>query len=129
MRQLSLVESRRDFDCGIAALATLLAVEYEDVYVAAAQISKRLVDGMTLKEIQRVAKKFGMILRKTWKVDEEFDVGILSVHLKREKNEPHVVVLMHGVVIDPTLKRIFFNLEYYKNLKKVSVGMFLKLDA
>jgi hypothetical protein len=129
MRQLSLVESRRDFDCGIVALAILLGVAYEDVYVAASQISKRLVDGMALKEIQKVAKKFGMLLKKTWKIDEEFDVGILSVHLKREKNEGHVVVLMHGIVIDPTLKRIFFSLEYYKSLRKVSVGMFLKLDG
>jgi len=96
---------RGDYDCGIAALATLFSVPYEDVYAAAyTTFGVWPKKGLWLTEVSRVAQALGHPpARRKRKPDLELDTGIL--HVERTKGiggNQHLVVLRHGgIVIDP----------------------------
>lgn len=126
---LPTVEQRRDCDCGVAALATLAGIPYEDAYVASVGYLK---GGLTLGEIIKIGAELGLVLKRKQRFDPEEDVGILSVAVEREgykRLQGHVVVLAEGKVIDPADGRFYFSLEDFVALEKAKVGILLKLDV
>jgi hypothetical protein len=101
---MRVVAQRADGDCGLAALATLLGMAYEDVYVAARAIDppSRCKRGMYLKDVQSVARRLGVGLRVKRRPDLEEDEGVLSVLWNAKRRfRGHYVVLWKGLVIDP----------------------------
>lgn len=97
-------------DCGVACLAMLLGLPYEDVYVAACKVDRRFARlGLAMHEMQSIAKLCGVRLARRRLYDIEADTGILSV---RAAKYWHFVVLFRGVVVDPDAGRIFDADEY-----------------
>lgn len=99
---------RHSGDCGIAALASFTGLSYEDVYMVAVQVDKRIPrTGATVTELVKVAKKLGRTLERVhWrKVDVECDEGILGITWNdpaaHNKVKGHWVLLLRGLIIDP----------------------------
>jgi hypothetical protein len=117
MDSLSIVPQRRKMDCGVAALASLLGIPYEDVYVAACAVAPNVArHGLYLHEVRSVALKLGTPLIARRSYDIETDVGILSVRGKSKGKKTefwHYVVLRKGDVIDPDGARIIDADDYF----------------
>jgi len=117
MDSLSIVPQRRKMDCGIAALAMLLGVPYEDIYVAACKVAPtHHREGLNLREVQAIAQSFGTVLERRRAYDIEADIGILSVRgpsRTRKTDWWHYVVLRRGDVVEPDGARIIDADDYF----------------
>ena len=95
-------------DCGVAALATILRVPYEEVLVVAGHfVPTVLVDGLDNDDMIKIAARFGRLLVERTKEEIDFRgaVGILGAHLKAQhEGDEHAVVLSRGLVFDPDSK-------------------------
>jgi hypothetical protein len=97
------VKQRGSADCGIAALAMVLQLPYEDVFAAVAKIERRWAGrrGLYATSVQAAALRLGTRLRKRRKFDPATHDGVLRV--SRDKQEgAHWVALIDGLVFDPT---------------------------
>ena len=99
---------RKGFDCGIAALASFVGADYEDVYACAVAVSPTFRQGLAMREMITIAEAFGHPLERVdyRKVDLLEDVGILGVNWHRSMwkihgGVGHWVVLRRGTIIDP----------------------------
>lgn len=91
---------RTGYDCTVAALSTLLGVQYEIVLSALAQVAPRVVlDGAFISQVVRAAKLLGVTMRRKRPVDWDEDTGLLRVYV-RDQGAYHAVVLRQGDVID-----------------------------
>lgn len=113
---MKLVLQRGLGDCGIAAVATILESSYEDVFVEAAKVDKdrRGRSGIHLARLVTLGKKLGVAfhLKRPWNLDT--DEGLLVVRwLRRRKDRLHLVVLAHGVIVDPADGQILPHDEYF----------------
>jgi ABC-type bacteriocin/lantibiotic exporter with double-glycine peptidase domain len=113
----TIVRQRRRSDCGLAALANLLQVTYEDAYVEAVKVSAKGVrtNGLLMRELVEIAKRLGRQLRplhfqrvRALLKDEEQWSGILGINWTAQhdgcaKCDPigHWVTVHKGVVMDP----------------------------
>ena len=119
---LTVVKQRQDYDCGLAALSTLLDIPYADVSAKARQLFD-VKGGLWLWQIQEIAEELGGTLKLVFKSKHYLEgrTGILSV----VGNEPHVVVLKDGsTVIDPEDGTVWKLDEYLKS-KKCRTGCLL----
>jgi hypothetical protein len=95
--------SRASGDCGILAIACLTGSTYEDVLALAGRVG-RLPHrhGLFTTQIRRIARCFGLELKKKAKVDWAADTGIVEVwcNANRMENGYHVVVLRYGLIVD-----------------------------
>lgn len=102
---VELVLQRSTGDCGIAALAMLLGLPYEDVFAALVTPTypKPHRVGLMTRHVKQAAKRLGvsLALRRVWDLDES--TGLLTV----ERNTPdaeqfkqHLVLLKFGLVFD-----------------------------
>ena len=101
---MKLVAQRGVGDCGVAALATLLGLSYEDVYTEMAKRDvRRGKSGTTFRHLIRIAARFGVVLRLRLKMDLDESEGILAVEwlTTGHPTTQHVVILFHGLIIDP----------------------------
>lgn len=106
MHSLSIIPQRQRMDCGIAALAMLCGLPYEDVYVAACHVDKKGARrGLNLKQLQAIAERCGFRLERRHKYDLDEDGGILHV-ARTDKWYGHYVVLFKGVLVDPDGGRV-----------------------
>ena len=123
---MSIVAQQRTFDCGVAALAMWLHVDYADVYAAAVQlVGRRLKLGLTLGELRQLALVFARPMATVHfrRVDIEDDAGILGVNW--EADEPgHWVVLRRGTIIDPSGAQVW-DADEYLRCHKGRVGSLL----
>jgi ABC-type bacteriocin/lantibiotic exporter with double-glycine peptidase domain len=102
---VKIVGQRAEGDCGIAALATLLGLAYEDVYVAASGLDKeRGKSGLYVRDIMEIARQLGAPMRINRRPDLDDCRGVLKVKWrKRAKGYGgHYVVLYEGMVVDPS---------------------------
>lgn len=102
VQPMKLVAQRKQFDCGIACLATYFHLPYEDAYaLAIAHIGVKVRRGMCLYELRTLAKKIGRPMTTVHhkKVDLDEDSGILGVNWT--KGGGHWVVLRKGTIVDP----------------------------
>jgi len=99
---IRVIPQRYGGDCGVACLAMLLGVSYENALVAAAQVAPNVcITGIWIKHMQTAALLLGYKLRRHRRFDIETDTGILVTNTKRPKQYPvHVVVLREGLVIE-----------------------------
>lgn len=103
---MKLMAQRRDFDCGVASLAMLYRLKYEDVYHVAISVvppSKIRRVGIQGYELETIARRFKRPLRRLHyrRVDLENHIGILSINYAYQK-VGHWVVLHQGTVLDPS---------------------------
>ena len=91
---IHMVAQRHDWDCGVAALAMFLGVEYEAALLAYGDL-KVMNRGVWFTEITRAAAHFGVTLRKRRKYDFDRSDGILHIRFKRSR-EQHVLLLREG---------------------------------
>lgn len=101
MVRTALVTQRRERDCGIAALATILGVSYDDANDAViATLGKRLGAGVFATTLVRAAAFLKRKLVNKRRFDPDEARGILG--LECEAKGGHFVVLLgDGVVFDP----------------------------
>src|SRR5262245_51455634 len=96
---MRVVTQRHQMDCGVACLAMICGVSYENALVAVAQVAPNVcVSGMWTKEIRQAAQRLGYRLRVKRRVDLENDTGILNLSAHAWASE-HVVVLREGLLI------------------------------
>lgn len=105
---MRLVPQRAKADCGVAALATFLEQSYEDVYlvVSAIEAKSRGKQGLNLAQVILAAKAFGVTLSRKARPVMDDDEGVLVVNWRGKKAREsvfrgHLVVLGHGVIVDP----------------------------
>lgn len=90
------VIGREPCDCAVAALATYLALPYEDVLRAAARVEPAYdgTSGLWVEQIKRTSSALGHPLKRRKTVDTDEDFGIVEF-------SDHVAVLWHGLIFDP----------------------------
>lgn len=96
-----LVPQRAAWDCGVAALATLLsssACDYETVAAKAPRGGQR---GMRTRELVATARRLGRTLTAVRAYDLDVDAGVLRVRSHRYHREGHMVALRYGLIWDP----------------------------
>jgi hypothetical protein len=104
---VKLVTQRAEGDCGIAAMATLLELEWEDLYLAAACVDdkRRGKSGLSLKSMIAIGTVLGVTFKgKRKPINLDTDEGILNVDWDKRhkyKYSGHYVVLGLGVIVDP----------------------------
>jgi hypothetical protein len=102
---VKLVLQRGQGDCAVAAVATL---------AAKLDAEHRGRNGMHLARIVALGKRLGVILKVKRRLDLETDEGLLVVRWqRRRKNRLHLVVLAHGVIVDPADGQILPPDEYF----------------
>jgi hypothetical protein len=116
-----IVLQKTDWDCGIAALASLIGQQYAEVLRVAA--SKYPVErGLFSQEIINVAEAFDVELkRRMRKIDLEDHTGILGVKFPHHVNTTHAVLLANGMVFDPDEDGTIWDAETYIAVKKATV--------
>ncbi len=101
-----IVRQRGDADCGVAALALIAQVSYEDCYVAVAQVDKRHrgKNGLHNREVIAAARKLGLRLTSTRAYDLDDDEGVLRIRWNDPKRSHggHFVALMNGTIGCPS---------------------------
>jgi len=103
---VTLVLQRQGSDCGLATLAMLLGLSYEDVLAAAVtrRRAKPHVGGMYTREITALARRLGtpLAFKRTW--DLETDCGLLTIEKTKitsaDAFTQHLVLLKFGLVFD-----------------------------
>jgi ABC-type bacteriocin/lantibiotic exporter with double-glycine peptidase domain len=97
------VLQRGQADCGIAALAMVLKLPYEDVFAAVAQAERKWAGrrGLYATQVQAAARTLGVKLRKRRQFDKATQDGVLRVSRAAQEGA-HWVALIEGLVFDPT---------------------------
>jgi ABC-type bacteriocin/lantibiotic exporter with double-glycine peptidase domain len=124
---IRVVLQRHPADCGVACLAMLCGVSYENALVAIAQYQPDVcVSGLQLRDLRAAARRIGFALKAQRHYDIETDTGILNLSFKKRRLE-HLVVLREGLVIetDGTL----WDAELYLNQNKAVPGYLLVAEA
>lgn len=97
---LRMVLQRHPRDCGVAVLAMLCGVSYEEALVAvSAEAPMVLTHGLTTQQLVGAARRLGYRLRRTKRYDVETDTGALCVQNPRWPTD-HLVVLAEDRIIE-----------------------------
>ena len=123
------IRQRSTTDCAVACLASFLGRSYEEILIAAALLSpKILYNGMQNEDMTGVAHQFGVLLRrKDAHIDLEEDSGILGVRVRGHKDD-HAVVLTNGRIYDPATGNDWDAEMYLQNPPKACIVDLLELD-
>lgn len=120
-RPIRVVGQRKDWDCGIAALAMVLRKPYGDVAVHVRELfpldAKR---GLGLYHLEAIAKNMGTRLRRVYRrygYLKDNTLGILGLQGEKLHWAGHWVVLKEGVLIDPADERVWGIEEYLRYMK------------
>lgn len=119
---MKLVLQRGLGDCAVAAVATLLELTYEDVFLEASKLDADYHgrNGMHLARIIQLGKKLGVIFQVKRPWDLESDEGLLVVRWKRKrKDKLHLVAIAHGVIVDPMDGQISHHDDYCTSTQAV----------
>jgi ABC-type bacteriocin/lantibiotic exporter with double-glycine peptidase domain len=97
---LRVVVQRHTMDCGVACLAMICGVSYENALVAIAQDQPNVCSvGIWFTELRRAAKRLGFKLKAKRRVDLAEDTGILNLSSSKWRSD-HVVVLREGLIVE-----------------------------
>ncbi len=98
---IRLITQRGKNDCAIASLATYLGRCYEEVLIAACQVSKTVWSaGLSGPEHIKVAQRLGIRTRWVRRFNIEEDTGILGISYTDDALS-HDTVLIEGKIFDP----------------------------
>lgn len=129
---MRLVLQRANGDCGLAALASLMELSYEDVYIAAAKVDRkrRGRNGIHLGALEAIGKILGVSFLLKRHATLEDGEGLLVVNWIQPHAHPflaHLVVLAYGVIADPA-DGIVLPADEYLTRYKATAGSFLELQ-
>lgn len=97
---LRVVPQRHESDCGVAVLAMLFGVTYEEALIALSwEIPTVLTSGAYTSHLKQAAKNLGSSLKVRRVFDMDDATGILCVSSVRWKTD-HVVILKDGLLFD-----------------------------
>lgn len=97
-----LVPKRGTNDCAVAAIASFLGRDYEEVLIAASRANKDIWrDGLTGKHHVSVCSRLGVKTRWFRKFDLEDDTGVLWLSYNDSHQRHHSVLLIEGKIYDP----------------------------
>ncbi len=105
---MTVIRQRADGDCGVAALATLASLAYEDVYAVIARIDRVThgKSGLHNREIIAAARRLNIRLAPTRRYDLDADNGILRIRWNGPKGQRnpggHFVAVREGFILCPT---------------------------
>lgn len=120
---IKVVTQRHVADCGVACLAMLLGVSYENALVAVAQVAPDVcVSGLWMKHLQAAAKLLGCRLVRKRHFELDSDTGLLSFSSKRWKLD-HLAVLREGLVIETD--GTIYDADVYLAVHKAKTGTLL----
>ena len=120
---LRVVVQRTDMDCGVACLAMICGVLYENALCAVAQIQPDVcVKGLYQHQMIRAAKILGVTMRAQRRYDLENDTGILCVSTKKWKHD-HLVVIKGGLIVDTD--GTIWDSDVYMSANKAKLGSLL----
>jgi ABC-type bacteriocin/lantibiotic exporter with double-glycine peptidase domain len=106
---VTIVRQRAEGDCGIAALAMVVGLAYEDTYIEVAKVDPRWRGkrGLYNRELVVVAQRLGLELQPTRRFDLDHDDGVLRIrvngHTSPLHEHGHFVALIDGEVGCPHL--------------------------
>lgn len=105
-------------DCGVACLASLLNVEYDDVYAVALEFAPKLAkDGMYQHAVVDTAAKFGAVLVRKRKYDlDDVQLGIVMVEFAN--GDLHYVTAHNGQVWEPAAGKMYAADDFAKLVKR-----------
>jgi hypothetical protein len=108
------VLQRTDWDCGVAALASLIGQPYEEVLRESAKWYA-VERGLFSSEMVQIAKQFDITLkRRVKRIDLEEHCGVLSLRFPcHGATESHAVLLMSGLIFDPQEKGTVWEADTY----------------
>jgi ABC-type bacteriocin/lantibiotic exporter with double-glycine peptidase domain len=101
------VRQRADRDCGVAALATIAEIPYEDAYFAVGTVDPhcRGKSGLHNRELVAAAAQLGITLQPTRRYDLDDEDGILRIRWNGRKGRKnrggHFVAIRDGIVLCP----------------------------
>lgn len=97
---LRLVSQRHTHDCGVAVLAMLFGVTYEEALIALSwEIPSVLRSGVYIRHLKQAAKNLGSELIARRRYDLEEDFGMLCVSSQKWKTD-HLLILHEGRIYD-----------------------------
>lgn len=97
---LRVVTQRHSHDCGVAVLAMLFGVTYEDALIALSwEIPTVLTSGVYTKHLKQAAKNLGSTLKVRRRFEMDEGTGILCVSSQKWKTD-HLVLLKDGLLFD-----------------------------
>ncbi len=116
---------RDDWDCGVACLAMLLGRSYAEVRGCIRSIRP---DGLTNRQMTRIAKRLGYVLSHRPHVDEDA-VGILDLDRETDDRwEGHFVIFAKGTVYNPSSGQWWMDLDTYLRYSRYRVcGLFVRV--
>jgi ABC-type bacteriocin/lantibiotic exporter with double-glycine peptidase domain len=88
-------------DCGVATLAMLAGVMYEDALAAVLPYQPAVLQvGLTWPQMQKAARRLGLKTRVKRRYDINESSGILHVAPQAKQGDEHFVILWEGRIID-----------------------------
>ena len=124
---IKVIPQRHVADCGVACLAMICGVSYENALVAVAKERPNVcIEGIWLRELRAAAASLCFALTTRRRFDLETDTGILNLSSKKWKVE-HLVILREGLVIetDGTL----WDAELYLKQHRAKLGSLYVAEA
>lgn len=108
-------------DCGVAALAMISRIPYQQVYQAASKVEPDVLEkGLHRTELVETARALGFRTKVLRKFDPEEHEGVISLVRaeNHRKNGGHYVVLWNGAVVDPSNGLVWPYEEYLKSVSE-----------
>ena len=119
-------QSGHHADCGVASLAMLAGVMYEDALAAFRSPLDVLKTGVSWPRMHRAAKRLGVAtrVRRTFDVNEA--TGILNVIRKEDE---HLVFLWAGRIVDGNGEMWIDPADYFKHYNYEPKGLLVRTDV
>lgn len=119
-RCVTVVPQKHDFDCGVAALASLYSIPYGDVSAVARALfgtTKPTKRGLGLYHLEEMAEALGRPLRRIYRRPDylESRTGVLGLNGGSMCWAGHWTVLKNGVIVDPDGGEVWTVSEYLRS--------------
>jgi len=120
---IKVVQQKKDYDCGIAAMAMLLDVSYGDVSAATRALygtTKPNKRGLLLYHMEAIAEELGARLKRVYKAKNYLSgqTGILGMNGGLMDAAGHWVILKDGdTIIDPDDSSVYKLYDYIEECK------------
>lgn len=120
---IKVIQQKKDYDCGIAALAMLLGITYGDVSAVVRSLygtTKPNKRGLMLYHMEEIADQLGTKLKRVYKSKNYLSgkTGVLGMNGGMMDKAGHWVVLKDGnTIIDPDDGAVYQLYEYVEDNK------------
>lgn len=120
------IEQRESSDCGVAVLAMLAGISYEDALRVACGVDEEgASDGLFISQLIAAAADLEITLKRRRRFDITKDSGILYLVHKKNDFDRHVVLLKRGIIID-TNTTVWFDPAKFLRFHKYNASLLLE---